>query len=270
MPTFDATAATDNSKLKEIPKTMKGQGLANDDGELVIVRDGIEVRLTGNVHVNKNGKIDKGKIFIINVKEFGGDDFYKISNMKISATKFLDAVYDGNWKNYVQNKLFDGNDTILGSFDESGDKLYGFDGKDKLVGYGGNDELHGGRGHDKLKGSAGDDAFVFDTKLNPKNNVDTIKDWNYLKGKGGGTDAVWLDAGIFKAFKGMKGDTVSDKNFVVGKKAKTDDQFLIFKENNNGPQKIYYDLDGAGGESKVLFAKVSGNHTLDADDFLIV
>ncbi|MCB1494475.1 MAG: hypothetical protein KDJ86_01710 [Bauldia sp.] len=266
MSTFDATAGSNNSKLTEIRKTLKHRGFVEDNGELVVVKNGIEVRLQGHFKLDKNNKVKEGKLFGVVVKEYGGDELYRITHMNVKVDKFLDAAYGSSdkWHKYIP-KMFAEEDGILGSFFD--DKLYGFNKKDKLIGYGGDDELHGGKGNDILKGYTGNDAFVFDEKLNSKHNVDTIRDWNYLKGQGGGTDSIWLDDKIFTAFKGMDGEGISSKNFVVGSKAKTADQYLVFRENK---QKLYYDADGAGGDAKVLFAKFSGHHDIGYGDFLIV
>jgi hypothetical protein len=269
MSTFDATDGTNNSKLTEIHKTLKHRGFAEDNGELVVVKNGIEVRLQGHFKLDKNNKVKDGKLFGVIVKEYGGDENYRITHMNVKVDKFLDAAYGSSkqWHKYVP-KMFDDKDLILGSFND--DKLYGFKSKDKLIGYGGDDELHGGKGNDILKGYTGNDAFVFDEKLNAKHNVDSIRDWNYLKGQGGGTDSIWLDAKIFTAFKGTEGEGISSKNFIVGNKAKTEDQHLIFMKNSKGPDKLFYDVNGAGGESKVLFAKFAGDHDIGYGDFLIV
>ncbi|MCB1487561.1 MAG: hypothetical protein KDJ88_08890 [Bauldia sp.] len=266
MSTFDATSGTDNSKLTEIQDTLKHRSFGEDNGELVVVKNGIEVRLQGHFKLDKHNKVKDGKLFGVIVKEYGGDELYHISHMDVKVDKFLDAVYGSSakWHNYIP-KMFGGPDGILGSFND--DKLYGFKGRDKMIGYGGDDELHGGKGNDILKGYTGNDAFVFDAKLSAKNNVDTIRDWDYLQNKGGGTDSIWLDSNIFTAFKGMEGEGISSKNFVVGKNATTADQHLIFRE---AKQKLYYDADGAGGDSKVLFAKFTGQHDISYGDFLIV
>ncbi len=269
MPYFNATDGSDNSKLTDIRKTLNNKSLVKDGNDLVVIKNDIEVRLIGDFKVNSHGKIKSGELHSVEVSHYSaGTDLYTLTDMKVQITNFLDAVYDNTWSNYVP-KLFKHDDHILGSFHD--DKLYGFKSKDKLNGYGGDDELHGGKGKDALRGYTGDDAFVFDSKLSAKYNVDTIKDWNYLKGQGGGTNSIWLDAHIFTAFKGMEGDGISSKNFIVGKKAKTEDQHLVYRyDSHKNVQKLYYDPDGAGGHQKILFAKIQGHHDLAYGDFLIV
>lgn len=261
---FDATKKTDNSKLKQI-EILQGRGFGVDDDNYIFVRaDNITVTLIGSYKVDpETGKIKSGKLKGIEVTKKGGE-VWSLSDLNVKITDFLDAVYADELASYIPT-LFSGNDTIQGSFRD--DKLYGYNHDDNIHGFGGNDKIHGGKGNDKLWGYTGNDAFIFDTKLNAKVNVDIIRDWNFIKKHGGGEDEIWLNNKIFKAFKGMDQENVSKKNFNVGNKAEKDDHFLIYNKTKG---RIFYDHDGKGGDDKVLFAEVKGSPKIVHDDFLII
>ncbi len=93
------------------------------------------------------------------------------------------------------------------------DSLKGFGGNDLLLGGLGNDKIFGGFGKDTLTGNGGRDAFVFDTKLNKKTNVDKITDFNVRD------DSVYLDNAIFKKLgtgNGRKSEEI-EQGFLHGR-----------------------------------------------------
>ena len=77
-----------------------------------------------------------------------------------------------------------------------------------------------------------------------------------------GEDQILLDSLIFKA---LEPGPLSPDAFAIGKKAKSDDVHILYK---NG--EIRYDKDGEGGKAAVLFAKVDPSLAIDADDFLVI
>ena len=90
-------------------------------------------------------------------------------------------------------------ETLTGNSDVN--LIFGFDGDDTLVGLLGNDVLTGGKGKDK---------FLFNTALNPEQNVDTIADFQH------GKDRIELDHVIFTS---LTTGVLKDKFFTVGKHA---------------------------------------------------
>ncbi|MCP4380509.1 MAG: hypothetical protein GY798_03665 [Hyphomicrobiales bacterium] len=259
---LDATKKINNSKLSEL-KLLKNRKFSEDkqENELVTYNGKYEFRLSGEFKV-KNNKELKGTLNGIKVIK-NGDEIYRLSELDLKASKFFDAVNNGDLDAFIPT-MFEKKDQLEGSFFD--DKLFGFKKDDDINAYGGDDVIRGGKGNDKLTGYTGKDAFVFDTKLDAKSNVDRIMDWNTLK-KESGRDSIWLDKDIFTAFKGMGGEGLKKKYFVDGNKAKDDDDHILYHKKR---KKIFYDEDGKGGEDKVLFATLKHKKSLSHDDFDII
>ncbi|WP_421724295.1 calcium-binding protein [Bauldia sp.] len=173
------------------------------------------------------------------------------------------AIYD--FRDGTVIKGTDGKDVLTSAVD--GAVVKGKDGKDILIGVGARDELFGGKGKDILIGEGGDDRlkggkkadqFVFTAELDARTNVDGIKDFSRKQG-----DTIVLLDDIFDAV----GNKVGKGEFVVGNKAKDDNDHLILKlgENKN---KLYYDVDGKGGDDMVMFAKLEA--VLKYKDFAVI
>lgn len=257
---LDATKKNNNSKLSELKKLEDRKLFRDDDEKDYFTRKGdYEFRLTGDIKV-KDGKY-KGDLTGIRVLK-KGDEIYKITNLDVKYQDLIKSIKKGTFDEFVES-MFRKKDTIEGSFFD--DKLYGFKGDDTINGYGGDDIIRGGRGNDELTGWTGKDTFVFDTALNEKSNVDKITDWNEVKDDP--RDSIWLDEDVFKAFDGMKGEGLKKKYFVVAKKAKDDDDHIIYKK---GKGKLFYDPDGKGGEDKIQFAKIDNKKALSHNDFDII
>lgn len=148
----------------------------------------------------------------------------------------------------------DGNDNLRGG--KGADKLLGEDGNDRIHGNSGKDKIAGGLGKDKLWGDKGKDCFVFDTALGGTNK-DKLKDFT------AGKDKFWLDKDIFAAI----GNKLTKGEFEVGKKAQDANDYIIHNEDKG---KVFYDLDGRGGDKKVLFAKVEKGMGLSHKDFQMI
>ena len=155
-----------------------------------------------------------------------------------------------------------GNDKVDGL--AGNDSLYGGDGNDDLAGSEGDDWLYGGTGSNKLSGGEGFNAFVFDTKLGKGKAADPDSVFSFAKIKDFaiGEDQILLDSLIFKA---LDAGPLSTSAFAIGKKAKSDDVHILYK---NG--EVRYDKDGEGGKAAILFAKVNPSLAIDADDFLVI
>jgi Ca2+-binding RTX toxin-like protein len=155
-----------------------------------------------------------------------------------------------------------GDDQMIGS--DFGDRLRGDKGVDTIYGGDGGDLINGGLGRDFLYGDDGKDNFVFDTAL--AGNVDHIGDFRPLD------DSIRLDDAIFN-WAGQTLGTLKANEFKVigtGQAVDANDR-ILYNQNTGG---IYYDADGAGGQSAVLFA-IADNFSGDVpiltfQDFIII
>ena len=165
----------------------------------------------------------------------------------------------------VQNTGGAGMDTLssiehlLGSgFD---DRLTGSGTANRLQGGAGDDTLTGLGGRDVLTGNAGEDRLVFSSALNAISNVDTIADLNPA------ADRIWLDEDVFTAL--AAGALPADAfRSAPGASAASDAEDRIVYNSTTG--NLYYDADGVGGASAILFATLTGAPAIAAGDFLIV
>lgn len=141
---------------------------------------------------------------------------------------------------------------------------------DTLIGGGGNDRLNGGEGKDVLTGGTGSDIFVFSSAIGTNKTpiFDTITDYD----AGDVPDSIRLDDDIFTSL-GVIGTTagvvLASGAFNTGATATEADDRIIY---NNGTGKLYYDADGSGAGTQVLFALMgtTTHPTLSASDFLII
>ncbi|MCP4382916.1 MAG: hypothetical protein GY798_16100 [Hyphomicrobiales bacterium] len=145
------------------------------------------------------------------------------------------------------------NEVILGG--AKGDKLKGKNGDDLILGGSSKDKIFGGKGLDELRGGGGKDKFFFDERL--AKNHDVIADFQRNK------DTFKLDEDIFEAIGGK----LKKNEFIVGKKAKDDNDHLVYHKAKG---KLFYDEDGDGSDGKELFAKVEKKLKLSVDDFDMV
>jgi Ca2+-binding RTX toxin-like protein len=121
-------------------------------------------------------------------------------------------------------------------------------------------KIAGGSGKDILSGGQGKDAFVFNTKLNKKTNVDRIVDFNVKD------DTIQLDNAFFKKL-GKTGKLKSDF-FTVGTKAKDANDHIVY---NSKTGVLYYDADGSGKGAAIHFATLNNKlKTLKVADFLVI
>ncbi len=155
-----------------------------------------------------------------------------------------------------------GNDKVDGLAGNDG--LFGGDGNDSLAGSAGDDWLYGGTGRNKLSGGEGFNAFVFDTKLGKGKDADpdTVFSFSKIRDFSAGDNQILLDSRIFKA---LDPGPLSSDAFAIGKKAKSADVHILYKDGE-----IRYDKDGEGGKGAVLFAKVDTGLAIDAGDFLVI
>jgi Ca2+-binding RTX toxin-like protein len=150
-------------------------------------------------------------------------------------------------------------ENLLGSgFD---DALTGSSAANHLKGAAGDDALNGRWGDDTLTGNAGQDRFIFSSALNANLNVDTIADFNPA------ADRIWLDEDVFSAIAAG----ILDKDAfyaAAGATTASDAEDRVVYNRSNG--NLYYDADGSGSASAILFATLTGAPDIVAGDFLII
>ncbi|MFM9937173.1 MAG: calcium-binding protein [Novosphingobium sp.] len=141
----------------------------------------------------------------------------------------------------------------------SGDNLLqGQAGKDVLSGGVGDDILSGGVGNDLLIGGAGSDGFRFAGAYAADAGIDTVRDFVH------GTDHIELEYYYYAA---LGSGAFDPAKFVVGTKALTADQHLIYNDANG---MLYYDADGNGAGARIAIAHFIGNPVIDASDIVMI
>lgn len=158
-------------------------------------------------------------------------------------------TYKGDTRSLIENALGgSGNDTLIGNAASN-----------TLKGGAGADRLYGLEGKDTLWGNAGKDTFVFSTKLNSSTNRDQIADFSVKD------DTIYLENAVFTKL-GKPGKLPSSA-FWTGVKSHDTSDRIIYDKAKGG---LYYDADGTGKASQVLFAALSKNLKMTVDDFRII
>jgi serralysin len=148
------------------------------------------------------------------------------------------------------------------------DTIHGFGGRDTISGLAGNDRLHGdaghdvligGKGKDVLFGGTGRDAFVFNSKLSAKTNVDTIRDFSVP------SDTIRLENKVFAGL--TKTGKLSAESFYKGLGAHDADDRIIYNTTNGA---LYYDADGTGAAAAIKFAQLKKGLKMTASDFVVI
>ena len=150
-----------------------------------------------------------------------------------------------------------GNDRLTGN--TLANILKGCAGNDMLNGGAGNDMLFGGAGNDSLTGGTGADSFVFNTALHA-DNVDRITDFKVAD------DTLRLDNTFFTALS--EGVLTADafRANTTGLAADSSDRIIY--ETDTG--KVFFDADGSGSGTSVLFATLNPSLAVTNHDFFIV
>lgn len=268
------TSTSTNSTVKSsesvsIPETAETLTLTGNAPAAVIANDTGNT-ISGNSSANAlyGGDGDDklsggdGDDFIVggsgsNILDGGkGDDTYIVtlaSDSIIEKTKggtdTIVASVDYTLGNNIENLTLNGSTNIAGT----GNKLL-----NKLVGNAGNNSLNGSIGNDTLTGGDGNDIFVFNSKLNGKSNVDAITDFS------SGADSIELDHSIFKK---LSVSTQLDSVFHIGSKAENTTDLIVYNNTNGN---LYYDADGSGKGTAVLFATLTGAPTISASDIYLI
>ncbi len=218
----------------------------------------------GFVMSEANPQLIAGTITGMNIFEDGFGEALTVTGLNLSASKFANLLISGNTTAAVAYMMKD-NDKLNGTkgadtlFAYSGnDVVSGLGGNDKLYGQSGNDRLLGGLGNDILSGGAGKDSFVFNTKLG-KGNVDKITDYYAPK------DSILLEHDIFT--KTGPNEALTAARYVEANHALDKSDRIVYDQDKG---KIYYDADGSGSGSQVLFATVAAHTNLSVADFFII
>lgn len=141
-------------------------------------------------------------------------------------------------------------------------KLMGSATANTLAGNTGSNVLSGKGGHDTMIGGEGRDAFVFDTPLSRRSNVDRVLDFSVRD------DTLRLDHRVFKEFD--KPGFLSSAAFHITTSTRwaydADDRIIYNRKTGF----IAYDPDGIGETAAVTFAQLEKGLKLKASDFYIV
>ncbi len=158
-----------------------------------------------------------------------------------------------------------GDDTIMGEDGDDGiggqtgnDALYGGNGNDILSGGEGDDVLSGGAGQDTLIGGNGADSYLFDV-------LDGTHD--RVKGYVDGEDLILFDRKAFTALADMDAGALDASAFVLGSKALTADQHIIYNQSKGH---LLYDADGSGAGAGVIVAAFTNKPAIDAGDIQLI
>jgi Ca2+-binding RTX toxin-like protein len=173
-----------------------------------------------------------------------------------AAAKTTATGFDGTGNGLANHIAGNGAANVIAGLG-GGDLLHGRGGNDRLEGGAGSDTLSGGRGTDLIVGGGGKDNFVFDQKLG-RAHADRVAD--FAPGK----DKIMLDDAVFG---GLALGKLAAKAFAAGGVAADANDRIV---HDSGTGRLFFDIDGKGGEKAVLFARVEAGLVLAHEDFLVV
>jgi serralysin len=228
--------------------------------------------LTGNNGINVFEGHEGNDI----MRGYGGDDYYFIGEAGDVVIEDADGGYDtvilgrytplpiaglpGTVTSYT---LPDNFERLMGAYTlrEQGYDLTGNALDNEIVGSLGGDQLDGGDGRDVLTGGNGvNNVFVFSSTPGEAN-ADQLPDFRT------GRDHIVLDHTVFT---GLQPGSISDGQFRRGTSAwqaqDADDHILYDASTGN----LYFDVDGSGSASPVIFATVHEGLDVTASDFFII
>jgi Ca2+-binding RTX toxin-like protein len=196
----------------------------------------------------------------------GGERLLKGNGYDIPFADFVNALGDNDLQFFLMLRLLTaeqvlgskGDDTIFGLSplirgDNGDDAIFTNFGDSEVRGGRGDDLIVAGTGDDLLFGGRGNDVFGF---VDEFDGIDRIADFSVAK------DRIALDDGGFAEL----GPTVEEAEFVIGSKALTAEQRLIY---NPGNGKLFWDENGVGGPGKILLAELPSGLAPTAANFFI-
>jgi len=181
-----------------------------------------------------------------------GQEIETLAAASPSGTSAIDLAGNG----FAQFILGTNGTNILNG-DGGADTLSGLAGSDVLLGGDGDDQLNGGAGSDGLNGGNGADLFVFADALGA-GNVDAVQDF------ASGVDRLLVDHNVFT---GLASGALPASAFVTGTGAQDADDRIIY---NPATGELWFDADGNGAGAAILFATLSGQPGLTANDFSVI
>lgn len=193
----------------------------------------------------------------------GGNDVYYVSTAQdlVRDTSGIDTVYTSvSYALETRAQI-----EILSARDPAAKKAIALTGSavaNTITGNAGANVLSGKGGNDVLAGGAGQDAFVFDTRLNSRSNVDKILDFSVRD------DTLHLDNLVFKHFGAAGSLAAAAFHTTTSSRLAHDADDRIIYNKKTGY--LYYDADGTGDAAAVKFAQLDDGLRLKATDFLIV
>ena len=119
--------------------------------------------------------------------------------------------------------------------------------------------LTGGTGRKSLIVDSGLDSFRLDTALNASTNVDSIS------GFSAADDRFLLENAVFVGIGGT--GTLASGAFRAGTAAGDSSDRIIYHSSTG---RLWFDADGTGAGSAVLFATLTAGTALTAADFVII
>jgi Ca2+-binding RTX toxin-like protein len=199
-------------------------------------------RLTGGAGIDKLlGGLGNDHYFVNAKKEA----IEKAGQGKDTVHSTISYVLGAN----IENLILTGTNDLNGTGNGGGNHITGNSGANTLNGLGGNDTLVGG---------GGADSFKFSTALNATTNVDHVVDFHV------GVDKILIDNAVFT---GLAEGALDPNAFVIGTQAGDAGDHIIY---NSGTGRLYFDVDGAGGAGKVLFATLDTGLALSASDLIVI
>lgn len=206
----------------------------------------------GNNVLNGNGGVDT----LIGLR---GDDTYVVGDARSQIVENAGEGYDVVFAN-TSYALGAGVEVEVLSAQTTADSaalnLQGNAFAQTIVGNMGANRIDGGAGADTLIGLGGADTFAFSTALG-NGNVDEIRDFE------AGVDKIGLSSSVF----GGLGSDFAAAEFQTGTVATGDGASIVY---DRATGKIFYDADGAGSGEAILFAQISPETALSANDFVIL
>lgn len=191
----------------------------------------------------------------------GGSDIDTLQYLDSSSGVTVDLR--ANASGFQSASGGDANGDVISGFEnvygsDFDDILTGDAARNILYGYDGDDILNGGLNKDVLRGGGGADQFVFNTALGTSN-VDRILDFEE------GIDRVLLSRSIFTALSA--GELALDAFCVSAGGIATTDAHRIIYDGDTG--NLYYDSDGNGSATAVMFASLTSVPHFDATDVFV-
>jgi len=223
---------------------------------LNLTGNGLVQYIYGNAGVNILDGGGGGDVLV----GLGGDDIYYVRNV---ADRVVEAAGGGNDRVFAAASfmLEAGSEvekfTTIDSLATTAINLAGNELSQYLYGNAGANLLDGKGGADVMTGFGGSDTFAFTTLLGA-GNVDRITDL------ASGVDKIALDALIFV---GLTPGALSAGAFHIGSAAGDADDRIIY---DHGTGALYFDNDGNGVGTAVLFAILDGAPAIGASDFAVI